>query len=190
VPRRRESRERRRPEGALDPDDLEAGMERAREVLPALIDAMGFDLDSDVEIREDHVYVPLQGEDCKYLLEHRAEGLNALQFLVNKMVYRGGPTRILVDADGYRKERQDELVAKAHRIADEVRDSERSRSLGSLNPFERRLVHLALREDEDVRTVSRGEGFMKRMEITPRHGGEDARPHRPERRNRRRRERH
>ena len=69
-----------------------------------------------------------------------------MQFLINKMVYRGGPTRILIDADGYRKERQEELVERARDLADEVRDGERSRSLGSLNPFERRLVHMALRD--------------------------------------------
>lgn len=175
APRReRPSRrgESRRPEGALDPDDLDTGMQKAREILPQLLTQMGFDLEMKAEIQEDHIYVPLQGEDCKFLLEHRAEGLNALQFLLNKMVYRGGPTRILVDADGYRKERQEELVERARAVADEVRDSGNSRSLGSLNPFERRLVHMALRDDEDVRTLSRGEGFLKRMEITPKNGDE------------------
>lgn len=183
-------RESRRPEGALDPDDLESGLEKAREIIPQLLSQMGFDLEMDAEIQEDHIYVPLQGEDCKFLLEHRAEGLNALQFLVNKMAYRGGPTRILVDADGYRKERQEELVERAHAVADEVRDGGNSQSLGSLNPFERRLVHMALRDDEDVRTVSKGEGFLKRMEIVPKHGGDGDESQGSERRPRRRRERY
>lgn len=182
-------RESRRPEGALDPDDLESGLEKAREIIPQLLSQMGFDLEMDAEIQEDHIYVPLQGEDCRFLLEHRAEGLNALQFLVNKMAYRGGPTRILVDADGYRKERQEELVERAHAVADEVRDGGNSRSLGSLNPFERRLVHMALRDDEDVRTVSKGEGFLKRMEIVPKHGGDGNESHDSERRPRPRRRR-
>ncbi len=183
-------RESRRPEGALDPDDLESGLKKAREIIPQLLSQMGFDLEMEAEIQEDHVYVPLLGEDCRFLLEHRAEGLNALQFLVNKMAYRGGPTRILVDADGYRKERQEELVERAHAVADEVRDGGNSRSLGSLNPFERRLVHMALRDDEDVRTVSKGEGFLKRLEIAPKHGGDGNESRDSERRPRRRRERY
>lgn len=186
--RERPSRQRgsHRPEGALDPDDLESGLEKAREIIPQLLSQMGFDLKMEAEIQEDHIYVPLLGEDCMFLLEHRAEGLNALQFLVNKMAYRGGPTRILVDADGYRKERQEELVERARAVADEVRDGGNSRSLGSLNPFERRLVHMALRDDEDVRTVSKGEGFLKRMEIAPKHGGDEDESRGSERRGRRR----
>ena len=96
----------------------------------------------------------------------------------------------MVDADGYRKERQKELVERSHAVADEVRDGGNSRSLGSLNPFERRLVHIALRDDEDVRTVSKGEGFLKRMEIAPKHGGDGNESRGSERRGRRRRERH
>jgi peroxiredoxin len=100
------------------------------------------------------------------------------------------PYSVLVDADGYRKERQEELVERAHAVADEVRDGGNSRSLGSLNPFERRLVHIALRDDEDVRTLSKGEGFLKRMEIAPKHGGEGNESGGSGRGGRRRRERY
>jgi spoIIIJ-associated protein len=155
------------PSGAPAVEDLEGGMARAREVLPELLAEMGFELASDFALEEDHVYVALTGDDAAYLVDDRAEGLNSLQYLLNKMVYRGGPTRIVVDANGYRKERQQEIVARALELAQEVRDSGEPRSLGTLNPFERRLVHMALRDDATVRTVSHGDAFLKRLEITP-----------------------
>ncbi len=130
----------------------------------------------------------MTGDDGEHLLGDRIEGLNALQFLLNKMVYRGGPARLVLDVNGYRKERQEEVVAQAQEAADEVRDGGGSRTLGPLNPFESRLVHLALRDDPDVRTLSHGETFMKRIEIAPRHeepgrdGGGDDRPRRRRRR--------
>jgi spoIIIJ-associated protein len=156
--------------GAPAVEDLEGGMARAREVLPELLAEMGFDLASEFALEEDHVYVALTGDDAAYLVDDRAEGLNSLQYLLNKMVYRGGPTRIVVDANGYRKERQQEIVARALELAQEVRDTGESRSLGTLNPFERRLVHMALRDDANVRTVSHGDAFLKRLEITPKRG--------------------
>ena len=158
--------------GAPAVEDLEGGMARAREVLPDLLAEMGFELASEFALEEDHVYVALTGDDAAYLVDDRAEGLNSLQYLLNKMVYRGGPTRIVVDANGYRKERQQEIVARAIELAQEVRDSGEPRSLGTLNPFERRLVHMALREDPTVRTVSHGDAFLKRLEITPKRGDE------------------
>jgi spoIIIJ-associated protein len=161
--------------GASAIEDLEGGMARAREVLPELLAEMGFGLTSEFSLEEDHVYVALTGDDAAYLVDDRAEGLNSLQYLLNKMVYRGGPTRIVVDANGYRKERQQEIVARAIELAQEVRDSGEPRSLGTLNPFERRLVHMALREDPTVRTVSHGDAFLKRLEITPKRGEEQDR---------------
>jgi len=158
-----------RPEGSGAPavEDLEGGMERARALLPELLAEMEFDLTFELSLEEDHVYVALSGDDAAFLVDDRAEGLNSLQYLLNKMVYRGGPTRIVVDANGYRKERQQEIVARAIALAQEVRESGEPRSLGTLNPFERRLVHMALREDPAVRTVSHGDAFLKRLELVP-----------------------
>lgn len=154
-------------------EDLEGGMTRAREILPDLLAEMGFDLSFELSLEEDHVYVALSGDDAAHLVDDRAEGLNSFQYLLNKMVYRGGPTRIVVDANGYRKERQEEIVARATELAQEVKDSGEPRSLGTLNPFERRLVHMALRDDPAVRTVSHGDAFLKRLEIAPKRA-EDA----------------
>jgi spoIIIJ-associated protein len=160
-------------------------------MLPPLIHDLGMELDIDYELQEDHVYIPMDGDDGEFLLGERGEGLNALQFLLNKMVYRGGPARLVLDVNGYRKERQDRLVAEAKEAARQVRETGRPETLGPMNPFERRLIHLALRDDPDVTTVSHGDSFLKRVEITTpraaREGGGDRRG--PSRRRRRPRNR-
>ena len=62
---------------------------------------------------------------------------------------------------------QSPLEQQAKKLADQVREDATERALPAMSPVERRIVHIALREDEDVETYSRGDGFYKRVVVTP-----------------------
>jgi spoIIIJ-associated protein len=95
--------------------------------------------------------------------------LEALQYLLNRMFGRENrdAPRILVDCDGYRARKEAELREIALRISERVRRTGAQEELGLMNPYERRIVHLAVAETEGVRTESAGEGVMKRVIILP-----------------------
>ena len=75
--------------------------------------------------------------------------------------------RIHLDSAGFRKIREDEVVEIARRTAEQVRARGEESLLSPLNPYERRIVHLALSEVEGVATRSVGDGFLKRIAIYP-----------------------
>jgi spoIIIJ-associated protein len=62
---------------------------------------------------------------------------------------------------------EESLERLAHKVADEVKEEQRPRSLDPMNPAERRIIHLALAEDDEVVTESQGRGFFKRVSVRP-----------------------
>lgn len=109
------------------------------------------------------------GPDRNIFLTKKGAALTALQYLVNKIfMNRGEATqKIFIDSQGYRVAREEELREIALRSADKVRKSQKEYCLTPMNPYERRLIHLALKDDGEVVTVSRGEGFIKQVSILP-----------------------
>ena len=114
------------------------------------------------------IEVDVAGPDRDFLLDHKAEALDALQYLLNRIIYRGRTgKKIHLDSEGYRRSREDEIVEIARRTAQQVKARGEESLLSPLNPYERRLVHLALSEIEGIGTRSVGDGFMKRVAIYP-----------------------
>ena len=75
--------------------------------------------------------------------------------------------RIIADCDGFRQKKEEELRQIAKRAAEKVKLSGERQQLGSMNPYERRIVHLAVADEEGVSSESNGNGFMKRITIAP-----------------------
>jgi spoIIIJ-associated protein len=147
---------------------------RPIEVMGETVQQMIDHLDWDLEVRveegeEDTIRIDLSGEDRDLVLCNRAEVLESLQYLINRMFARDNREgqRIVVDCDGYRARKEAELREIAHRVSDRVRRTGAREELGLMNPYERRIVHLAVAETEGVTTVSAGEGVMKRVIILP-----------------------
>jgi spoIIIJ-associated protein len=135
-----------------------------------MIGHLGWELAVRVEEVEDEtIRVDLSGEDRDIVLRNRAEVLEALQYLLNRTFGRENrdAQRILVDCNGYRARKEAELREIALRVSDRVRRTGAREELGLMNPYERRIVHLAVAETEGVTTVSAGEGVMKRVIILP-----------------------
>lgn len=118
----------------------------------------------------DTIRIDLSGEDRDTLLCNRAEVLEVFQYLLNRIFGRDprGPSqRIVVDCDGYRTRKEAELKEIALRVSERVRRTGKAEELGLMNPYERRIVHLAVAETEGVTTESNGNGVMKRVVIIP-----------------------
>ena len=145
-----------------------------REILATLARGIiaGFDLALqvvDVVETPAGLRVRLDGDDVPLLLEENAEGLDAFQYLANRILQKDGRLegRVSVDAGGHRAEAEARLVEKAKRLAQEVLETGRTRKMPPMGPYERRLVHLALAEIEGIRTFSTGSGYQRRLHIAP-----------------------
>jgi spoIIIJ-associated protein len=140
------------------------------ETVRRMMDRLDWDLEVLVEeVEGETIRVDLSGEDRDLVLCNRAEVLESIQYLLNRMFARDNREgqRILVDCDGYRARKETELREIAIRVSDRVRRTGQREELGLMNPYERRIVHLAVAETEGVTTVSAGEGVMKRVIILP-----------------------
>jgi predicted RNA-binding protein Jag len=118
------------------------------------------------EENETQIQVRLYGADAGRLLDRQGELLDAIQVLCNKaLVGRKVEKEIELDCNGFKAERNEELAERARAAADRVRNGKREELLQAMTPIERRIVHIALRDDADVTTESRGDGFFKRVAI-------------------------
>lgn len=118
------------------------------------------------EENETQVNVKLYGADGRRMVDRHGELLDALQVLANKsLVGRKIEKDIELDCENFKGRRIEDLEQRAREIADRVRADGREFLLEAMSPIERRIVHMALREDAEVTTESRGEGFFKRVAI-------------------------
>lgn len=115
------------------------------------------------------IYVELTSKESGLVIGKRGATLDSLQFLVNLMV--DSKTRhsrkIVLDIESYRDKRELSLVRLAKSIASSVAKTGKSKLLDSMNPFERRIVHMAIQEDDKVFTRSEGNGTFKRVRVIP-----------------------
>lgn len=173
--RHRKSVERREPEMDVTPieiPDQGAESEIAQMVrgwCERLIALAKLNLELRTEENETQVIVRLYGRDARRVIEGHGELIDALQVLANKaLVGRRIDKEIELDCQEFKGRRNEELAQKAREVADRVRRDGREQLLPAMTPIERRIVHLALRDDREVATVSRGDGFYKRVAIVPR----------------------
>ena len=144
--------------------------------------------------KEGGTCLAVESPDSALLIGRKGRNLNALQYLINRMVpaERGsGETaeRLLVDIEGYYERRRQSLEEMANHLAQRAKETGKEVRVKPLNPQERRIVHLVLEDDPDVQTFSLGNAALRSVVISPATGGQrpgDARP-RPSRGGRRRR---
>ena len=138
--------------------------------LQNVVTAMGMTLTTSVEETPDGTRINLEGEDGGVLVRRGGEGLQALQHLVATAFRRqlGDDNRMVIDCNGFRKDKDLELKQMARYMAEKARSSGMPQEMGPLNPYERRIVHLAIAEDPGVTSESIGDAFMKTVIISRR----------------------
>ena len=138
-----------------------------------IVNAMGVTLTAKVEEGADGTRINLEGEDGGVLVRRGGEGLQALQHIVATAFRRqlGDDNRIVIDCNGFRKDKDAELKQMARFFADKARNSGAPQEMGPLNPYERRIVHMAIAEDPTVSSESIGDAFMKTVIISTKSRG-------------------
>ncbi len=135
----------------------------------ALLAAMGFDARVEVYDAGGFVAVDVSTDDTALFIGQKGETIDALQYLINASVNRTRTSRvrIVLDAEGYRQRRVEALQGMAHRSARRALREARPIELPPMNPAERRVVHLFLRDNPRVTTESEGAGDSRRVLISP-----------------------
>ena len=136
-----------------------------------VVNAMGLTLVAAVEESPEVTRINLEGEDAGALIRRGGEGLQALQHIVATTFRKqlGEDNRIVVDCMGFRRDKDAELREMARFTAERARTTGMQQEMGPLNPYERRIVHLAIAEDPNVTSESIGDAFMKTVIISVRH---------------------
>lgn len=136
--------------------------------LERFVASLGIAATVNVEETVDGPRLNLSGEEAELLVRHRGEPLKALQHIVDTAYGRALPDqkRVFIDALEYRKGKDIELRHIAKLLAEKVKLSGLDQQLGPLNPYERRIVHIAVAEVPGVTTESIGDAFSKTVLIS------------------------
>jgi spoIIIJ-associated protein len=147
-------------------DDL---LPRAREILEQVLEKMQEPGTVTVTQEEDRINLLIETSDAGLLIGKQGQTLDALQYLVTKMLAKQTrkKVRIAIDVEAYRARHNEALALLAQKYGEKVKRSGRPITLNPMNPYDRRIVHMALQGDKDLKTISRGEGLYKKVVISP-----------------------
>jgi len=129
--------------------------------LDDLLKKFPLDIRYESQNRNEIIYIIFEGPDKSLLLRKDGALLLALQHILNKL----SPQKVQTDCDFYRKKKEQALRDLAQDVARRVQESGRPETLDLLNPYERRLIHIAANQISGITSESIGEGFLKRMTI-------------------------
>jgi len=148
-------------------------LERGRAVLQRFVDAITSDAKISAEGDSEQIFLKVAGGNAGLLIGKKGQTLEAMQSLVEKIVNKqqntnhGHRIRVHVDVEGYLETRKANLEKLAMQLADKSKRISKAITLGQMNAYDRRIVHLALKGDPGVRTKSRGEGYLRKVVIFP-----------------------
>lgn len=135
----------------------------------SVLGAMGLQLSAHGEEMADHVRINLSGDGADVLLRRKGEVLDALQVIVNTAFRRDarGDRHYVIDALDFRRGKDAELRQMAQYLIGKVKLNGVPQEIGPLNPYARRIVHLAVSDDAAVTSESIGDAFLKTVVISP-----------------------
>jgi len=152
-------------ESSDDPEKFEI----AKEILEGILALIPVETTVSGEQTDGNIILNIEGDTSGILIGRKGKTLDALQYIVSKSVNRtsGKKVRVVVDSENYRQRRIESLTQLALKIGDKAKKLKKPLTTSLLNPHDRRIVHLALKDDGGLETRSRGEGIMKKVVITP-----------------------
>jgi len=139
-------------------------VELAKKLMAGLLERIGVKAEVEGVLKEGDLHLEIKGDQEGILIGRHGRTLDSLQFLINRMVNKrlGTPVRIVLDINDYRKRKK-----MAIRIGEKVKSKGHPLTIGPFDAHDRRLIHIALKEDPAVRTESLGEGKLKKITIIP-----------------------
>ena len=165
-----------------EPQVLSADFEKAiscgTETLQKLVDFITDGSRIDVETVGQRIVFKVEGGNSGTLIGKRGQTLEAIQYLVEKVVNKQNEqrVRVLVDVEGYLKTRKSNLQKLATKMAEKAQKTKKPVTIGQMNAYDRRTVHLHLKNNSAVRTQSVGEGYYRKLIIFPKKGRRSRQP--------------
>ncbi|MBW1721419.1 MAG: protein jag [Deltaproteobacteria bacterium] len=151
------------------PDETDRTLSVAQETLEKILNLIPVDATIRASQSDGKINLNIEGDRSGLLIGRKGKTLDALQFIVNKIVNKALDKKInvVVDSENYRKRREESLVQMAHKMGEKAKRLRKPITTNPMNPRDRRIVHLALKDDPQLDTRSRGEGLMKKVVIIP-----------------------
>jgi len=144
--------------------------EVALEFLNGVFEAMQLEVNISMDYEESDktLSIDLAGPEMGVLIGKRGQTLDSLQYLTNLAVNRSSEnyTRVKIDTEDYRRRRKETLENLAKNMASKVKRTKKAVTLEAMNPYERRIIHSALQNDNNVTTHSEGEEPYRYVVIT------------------------
>ncbi|VAW36145.1 RNA-binding protein Jag [hydrothermal vent metagenome] len=136
-------------------------------VVKEIIGLMGLKAEVEATVVKNRIKAVIDGPDNELIIGRRGETIDAIQYLVRKIISHKFPHKLFfaLDVGNYRSQRREELEKLALELAVKVKSSGITETIAAMNPAERRIVHLALQNDREIRSVSMGDGLFKKIRI-------------------------
>lgn len=150
-------------------ESIEKAIVIGKEALRRMVDFITKDAVIDVQATSQRIIFIVEGGNSGLLIGKRGQTLEAIQYLVEKIVNKQGQerVRVLVDVEGYLKTRKDNLEKMAASMAEKAQKTQKPVTIGQMNAYDRRTVHVHLKSNSKVRTQSVGEGYYRKLIIFP-----------------------
>ena len=147
---------------------LKNQIEEAEKFIKEVAQHMNIHIDLETTVEDNHVTFDVSGEKIGLFIGKHGQTLNALQYLVHLVINKNGKEyyKVMLDAEGYRKRREQTLQSLAKKMAQKAKRLNENVSLEPMPPFERKIIHTALQE-EDVTTYSDGTEPHRYIVIKP-----------------------
>ena len=162
-----EFEEEARPEASQE--DVLQALEIAKEHLAKIIELSGMKARVEGEVSDNRIVINVVGESSGLLIGKKGKTLDAIQYILSKMVSKqlGKRAYVVVDSENYRGRRKKSLAEMALRLGEKAKKVGKPITISPMNAHDRRVVHLALQSDKQLKTRSKGEGLLKRIVILP-----------------------
>ncbi len=152
-----------------DSYSVEEAKNTGRDALQLIIDFITEGATISIREESNRIFLNVNGGNSAVLIGKRGQTLDAIQYLVDKIVNSKRKERVAlqVDVEGYLEKRRVSLEKTAARLAEKVKKTGKPATLGQMNSHDRRIIHVALKNDSKVRTQSMGEGIVRKLVIFP-----------------------
>ena len=146
---------------------------KGKEVLEKIVGAISNEAKIEMVTSKERVVYKVEGGNSAILIGKHGQTLEAIHTIVEKVVnkHHEGRVRVQIDIAGYMENRKQNLRRHAERLAEKCKRIGKPVTLGLMNAHDRRIVHIALKDDAAVRTQSVGDGFLRKLMIFPKKTG-------------------
>ena len=173
----KESTEVKTPESVPLPKDDEELRASGILALQKIVDEITLGATVDLIPKREKLLFTISGGESGVLIGKRGQTLEAIQYLLEKMINKKSTNRVrvLVDVEGYLQKRKNNLQQMASRMAEKAIRTKKPVTIGQMNAHDRRIVHIHLKDESGVRTQSLGDGYYRKLMIFPKKQAESNR---------------